>query len=39
MRSLHVDDIVTGEDTVHQVHKLKRTAVEVFKGASFELHK
>ena len=39
MRSLYVDDIVTGEDTVHQVHKLKRTAIEVFKGAGFELHK
>ena len=32
MRSLYVDDIVTGEDAVHQVRKLKRTAIEVSKG-------
>ena len=32
MRSLYVDDIVTGEDTVHQVHELKGTAIEVFEG-------
>ena len=32
MRSHYVDVIVTGEDTVHQVHQLKRTAIEVFKG-------
>ena len=34
MRSLYVDDIITGEDTVDQVHELKRTAIRVF-----ELHK
>ena len=32
MRSHYVDVIVTGEDTVHHVHQLKRTAIEVFKG-------
>ena len=31
-RSLYVDDIVSGEDTVEQVHELKGTATEVFKG-------
>ena len=39
MRSLYVDDIITREDTVHQVHVLKGTAMEVLKGAAFELHK
>ena len=38
MRSLDVDDIITGEDTVDQVHVLKGTAIEVLKGAAFELH-
>ena len=39
MRSLYVDDIITGEDTVDQVHDLKGTAIGVFKQAGFELHK
>ena len=39
MRSLYVDDIITGEDTVDQVHELKGTAIGVFKQAGFELHK
>ena len=39
MRSLYVDDIITGEDTVDQVHELKGTAMRVFKQAGFELHK
>ena len=36
MRSLYVDDIIAGEDTVDQVHELKRTAIGVFKWAGFE---
>ena len=39
MRSLNVDDIITGEETVDQVHELKGTAIWVFKGAGFESHK
>ena len=39
MRSLYVDDIITGEDTVDQVHELKGTAIGVLKQAGFELHK
>ena len=39
MRSLYADDIIAGEDTVDQVHELKGTAILVFKGAGFELHK
>ena len=39
MRSLYADDIIAGEDTVDQVHELKGTAIWVFKGAGFELHK
>ena len=39
MRSLYVDDIITGEDTVDQVHELKGTAIGVFKQAGFELQK
>ena len=39
MRSLHVDDIITREDTVDQVHVLKGTVIQVLKGEAFELHK
>ena len=39
MSSLYAEDIITREDMVNQVHKLKGTATEVFKGAGFELHK
>ena len=39
MRSLYVDDIITGEDTVDQVHELKGTAIGVLKLVGFELHK
>ena len=39
MSSLHSDDITTREDMVDQVHELKETAIEVFEGAGFELHK
>ena len=39
MRSLHVDDIIAGEDTVDQMHKLKGTAIGALKEAGFELHK
>ena len=39
MKSLYVDDIITGEDTVDQVHELKGTAIRVFERAGFELHK
>ena len=38
-RSLYVDDIITREDTVDQMHVLKGTAIQVLKGAAFELHK
>ena len=30
MTSLYVDDIITAEDTVDQVHEWRRTAIEVF---------
>ena len=39
MRSLYVGDIITRENTVDQVHMLKGTAIQVLKGAAFELHK
>ena len=39
MISINVDDLITWEDTVDQVHELKRTATEVFKGADLVLHK
>ena len=39
MRSFYVDDIIGGEDTAGQPHDLKGTAVGVFRGAGFELHK
>ena len=39
MRSLYVDDIITGEDTVDQKHEWRRTAIEVFYRARFEFHK
>ena len=39
MRSLYVDGIIAGEDTVDQLHELKGTAIGVFKVAGFELHK
>ena len=32
MRSLYVDDIITGEDRVDQKHEWRRTAIEVFTG-------
>ena len=34
MRRLYVDDIITRE-----VYELKGTAIQVLKGAAFELHK
>ena len=37
--SFFANDIITKEDMVDQVYELKRTAIEVFKGADFELHK
>ena len=39
MSSLSANDIITKEDMVDQVYELKGTAIEVFKGAGFELHK
>jgi len=36
MSCLYTDDITTREDMVDQVHELKGTAIEVFKGAGSE---
>ena len=30
MKSLYVDDTITAEDTVDQVHEWRRTAIQVF---------
>ena len=38
-KSLHVDDIVTGEVTVEKVKKIKETLEKIFAEAVTELHK
>ena len=39
IRSLYVDDIISGEDTVDHVYEWRRTAISFFYGARFEFHK
>ena len=37
--SLYVDDLITGDVTAKEVQKVKETAIRVFGGAKFKLHK
>ena len=39
MKSLYVDDVIGGKDTIEQARELKEVAVSVFKAAGFDLHK
>ena len=39
MKSLYVDDVISGTDTVDQGCSLKEVAVSVFGEAGFKLHK
>ena len=39
MSSFSANDIITKEDIIDQVYELKGTAIEVVKGAGFELYK
>ena len=39
LKSLYVDDLITGGKTTKEVCHLKKTAVEIFGEAGFELHK
>ena len=39
MKSLYVDDVISGTDTVDQARNLKEVSVTVFGEAGFELHK
>jgi hypothetical protein len=38
-KELYVDDLVTGGTSVQEVHEKKEASVEIFKEASFHLHK
>ena len=38
-RSLYVDDLLTGGATVEEAQELKEKAIEIFKDATFTLHK
>ena len=38
-RSLYVDDLIGGGETVNEALQLKETAKSIFKVATFELHK
>ena len=38
-RNLYVDDIIGGGESVSEVKEFKRGAIQVFGGATFELHK
>ena len=38
-KELYVDDLVTGGTSVHEVREKKEISVEIFKEASFDLHK
>ena len=39
LRSLYVDDIITGMNTIDQVKHLKKSAISIFGQAQFQLHK
>ena len=39
LRSLYVDDIITGMNTLDEVKHLKKSAVSIFGKAQFQLHK
>ena len=39
LRSLYVDDVLTGGSTKEEVHDLKKTIISVFGEAKFTLHK
>ena len=39
LESMYVDDLISGEVNVQQVVSLKEGAIEIFKDASFNLHK
>ena len=39
LKSLYVDDLITGGETTKKVCHLKNTAVAIFGEAAFELHK
>ena len=39
LRSLYVDDFISGEPTVSKAKQLKRETTEIFADAKFELHK
>ena len=36
---LYVDDLITGDATIEEVQKVKKTAIRVFGDAKFKLHK
>ena len=38
-KSLYVDDLVSGGETVEKVQQLKKTSTEIFNDATFQLHK
>ena len=38
-RSLYVDDVITGMDTVEETRKFMKTAIDIIKDAQFTLHK
>ena len=38
-KSLYVDDLLNGGQTVQQARERKRTAIEIFNDAKFVLHK
>ena len=39
LRSLYVDDLISGDVTITKAKKLKTDAVEIFSDAGFHLHK
>ena len=39
VRSMYVDDLVTGGATVKEANEIKKAAIEIFEKAKFELHK
>ena len=38
-KSLYVDDLVSGGETIEKVNQLKKTSVEIFNDGTFQLHK
>ena len=39
LKSLYVDDLLSGRPTIEKARQLKREAIEIFADANFELHK